>query len=428
MDAIDFAGMSRNVISISAEASTGLDEIYVLDSTTGVKASFTAVSASDDVRWYRFSNLGGAYAEEITQVNRNGAVSTIDLSSGDMGYMVESGDRIYYYWVVDYSTHYLDLTSISVSPEQDCDRLSLDFTGNADAIDYYTINGRKMELSRDIEVEYTTLIFSEDDFCYNQTQTRTTLSHISSTFSIPAPLCNTNVTLTGDRFLTQWGDAETITSDSFDTSAVSAESRATQATVTNDNEQSDGNDGLGGSAPCEITFEAVVTDAAIFREWQISKTADFDIIENSFNQLEFTYTFNESGTTYVRFIANNAAGSCEYTGATYDIFIGESKLEIPNAFSPGSTEGVNDIWKVSYKSLVKFECHIFNRWGTQMASFTDPSQGWDGKYNGKIVPAGTYFYVINAEGSDGVKYKRSGDINIINYTTRSTGTGGSSAE
>ncbi len=428
MDALDFAGVSKSVISISADASTGLDEIYVLDSTVGATASFTAASASANTRWYRFSNLGGAYAEEITQVTRNGAVSTINLSSGDMGYIVESGDRRYCYWVVDYSAHYLDLTSVSISPEQDCDRLNLNFSGRADAIDYYTINGRKMELSRDIEVDYTTLVFSEDDFSYNQTQTRTTLSHISSTFSIPAPLCDTHVTLTGDRFLTHWGDAESITSDSFATSSVAAESRATQSTVTNDNEQSDGNDGLGGSAPCEITFEAAVTDAAIFREWQISKTADFDIVENSFNQLEFTYTFNESGTTYVRFVANNAAGTCEYIGATYDIFIGESRLEIPNAFSPGSTEGVNDIWKVSYKSLVKFECHIFNRWGTKMTSFTDPSQGWDGKYNGKTVPAGTYFYVISAEGSDGVKYKRSGDINIINFTTRSTGSGGSSAE
>jgi gliding motility-associated-like protein len=74
---------------------------------------------------------------------------------------------------------------------------------------------------------------------------------------------------------------------------------------------------------------------------------------------------------------------------------------------------VNDEWKVSYQSLISFECHIFNRWGTEICSFTDPSQGWDGRYKGKFVPSGTYFYVIKAEGSDGVKYKKSGDINIL---------------
>ena len=97
------------------------------------------------------------------------------------------------------------------------------------------------------------------------------------------------------------------------------------------------------------------------------------------------------------------------------MFIGESRLEIPNAFSPGASPGVNDEWKVSYKSLVEFECHIFNRWGVKMCSFTDPALGWDGKYGCKLVPAGTYYYVIKARGSDGVEYKKSGDINIINY-------------
>ena len=50
-----------------------------------------------------------------------------------------------------------------------------------------------------------------------------------------------------------------------------------------------------------------------------------------------------------------------------------------------------------------------------MVSLTSPSQGWDGKYKGKLVPAGAYFYVIKAIGADGKKYELSGDINIINY-------------
>lgn len=48
-------------------------------------------------------------------------------------------------------------------------------------------------------------------------------------------------------------------------------------------------------------------------------------------------------------------------------------------------------------------------------STTDPSQGWDGKHNGKLVPAGVYYYVIKAHGADGKNYSLSGDINIINH-------------
>jgi gliding motility-associated-like protein len=103
-------------------------------------------------------------------------------------------------------------------------------------------------------------------------------------------------------------------------------------------------------------------------------------------------------------------------GETYTINIGESHLLCPNAFSPGASEGTNDEWKVSYKSIVEFECHIFNRWGEKMTEFHDPSHGWDGKYGGKLVPPGVYYYVIKATGSDGIKYNLSGDINILRYT------------
>ena len=50
-----------------------------------------------------------------------------------------------------------------------------------------------------------------------------------------------------------------------------------------------------------------------------------------------------------------------------------------------------------------------------MATLSDPSQGWDGKYNGKAVPTGAYYYVIKAKGADGKAYDLSGDINIVNY-------------
>ena len=39
--------------------------------------------------------------------------------------------------------------------------------------------------------------------------------------------------------------------------------------------------------------------------------------------------------------------------------------------------------------------------------------GWDGSYKGKQVKDGVYFVVIEAEGSDGIKYKHKGDITIL---------------
>lgn len=115
----------------------------------------------------------------------------------------------------------------------------------------------------------------------------------------------------------------------------------------------------------------------------------------------------------MRFTAADATGACSYTGETYEVSIGESKLLCPNAFTPHTSPGVNDEWRVSYQSIVEFHCEIFNRWGSKIITLTDPSQGWDGTIGGKKASPGVYYYVIRARGADGKAYNLSGDINII---------------
>lgn len=266
------------------------------------------------------------------------------------------------------------------------------------------------------------MTFDDEDFAYHTVTQTASYEGIEHSFSVTAPLCDTSFRLSGDRFLKAWGMEQTVESPSYSTLNVEATTRATQEARENDNEQRVETEGLGGSAPADITFEAAVTDAAIFTEWQISRTPDFSDVYNSFSELTFTYSFTEQGTTYVRFTADNASGTCPWQSDTYQIFIGESKLDIPNAFSPGTSPGVNDLWKVSYKSLVSYSCAIFNRWGKKLFESDNPAQGWDGTVGGKTVPPGVYFYVIKAVGADGIKYDRAGDINIIGYKDNRTTT------
>ena len=413
--AVSFIGTTHKVITEKPEASTGLNHIYVLNSLNGVQMIYTA-STTSPVTWYKYSNFGGGYAEEVTGVKQSGKTYTLNLTgSGDMGYIIEEGSNRYYCWVVDHSQHPLTLNSLRFAAEQDCDMTELIFQGSAKRIVYYTINGQAKELNRDIKLTYNTLEYNETSETYDQVVAEKSYPYLNTAFRTNAPLCNTEFTLSGDKYLKAWGMEESITSEYFNTLAVEAKTSATQTIRENDNEQKDETP-LGGSAPCEIEFKAICTDAAIFQEWQMAADADFENITMRINEPITTYTFREHGTTYVRFVASNAAGSCNYYSDTYEVFVGESHLECPNSFSPDASEGVNDEWKVSYKSLISFECYIFNRWGVKVAEFTDPAQGWDGKYNGKYVPSGVYYYVIKAEGADGKKYKLNGDINIIKYS------------
>lgn len=413
------------VISITPEASTGLKYIYVVQNTSETKMLYSATSQSVTIE--RFSSMGGGYAEPVNNVSKIGNVYSIGLE-GDMGYIITDGNNQLCLWVCNYANYPNTVTEL-IPAENDCDRLMLNVVGNAPEIPYYTINGRRMIVDRDIIISYNTLEYDGDKQEYMQRVGEMALSSVDKTVSIPAPLCATSVIFHPGKFASAWNEGNSVESQWIEPNAVSASVSAIQAERSSDNEQSSGDtgDGLGGSAPAEITFSAAVSEAAIFRRWEFSSSPNFEDIQTSFSDLEIVYTFEEAGTTYVRFVCDNAAGTCPFESEVFTVTIGDSRLECPNAFSPGTSEGVNDEWKVSYRSIIEFHCEIFNRWGQKLATLTDPSQGWDGKVGGKTVGSGVYFYVINALGSDGKRYKLSGDINVIS-SRRQTNSGSSSIE
>lgn len=407
---VTFTGNNKPIITEKPSASTGLNDLFVLSDVKGVSVQY---KSSSSITWYRYSNLGGGYAE-VVPATKQGDVYTLSNLEGDMGYYIEEGTNRYYFWVVDYSKHYLDIETLNIASEQECDVTTLNPIGYGDVIRYYTINGQAKELDRDIKIAYNTLQWNDGAGIYNQVEVVETFAHLNESMRVQAPLCNTEFTITGDRFLETWGESTSVTSQYYTAIAVDAHTLANQTIRENDNEKKD-EATLGGSAPVEIEFSAVGSDAVVFNEWQFATDAEFENITLRMNELVVTHVFREQGTTYVRFVASNDAGTCDYYSDTYEVFIGASSIDCPNAFSPDASEGINDEWKVSYKSIISFECYIFNRWGIKVAEFYDPSQGWDGKHNGKYVPAGVYYYVIKAEGADGRTYDLKGDINIIKY-------------
>lgn len=411
-------GSSRAVITETPAASTGIDKIFVVYGLNGCNAVYTASSASASVTWSSYGYQGASYATEIpaSSLSRNGAEISFSGLKGDTGYVINENGSLYYFWVVDYTDHAFDISALGFSPEQECDRVELMADGAADKITYYSIIGRAMTLSRDIELTYSTLNADRDAMRFDMVTRTEHLEYVSPQFSVEAPLCDTYFTLTTDRFMRQWGLIEEVVSPLFTATAVDAIVMAKKHEHTAENEIKTGDDtGFGGSAPLEIEFIAVPSDAAVFTQWEMATNEDFEDINYTNRELEFTHIFYNQGTTYVRFRAADASGHCDYVSEIFTVSVGESSLKCPNAFSPKGSPGVNDEWRVSYKSIVDFECYIFNRWGEKLAEFHDPSKGWDGKRNGKYVPAGVYYYVIKAKGSDGKQYNLSGDINIVNY-------------
>ncbi|HYG18528.1 MAG TPA: tandem-95 repeat protein, partial [Ohtaekwangia sp.] len=75
-------------------------------------------------------------------------------------------------------------------------------------------------------------------------------------------------------------------------------------------------------------------------------------------------------------------------------------LDIPNAFTPGGND-VNELWKVTDPDGTGFEQYssatiqVYTKRGTLVYEATGLDKGWDGTFNGEILPADTYYYIID---------------------------------
>lgn len=70
------------------------------------------------------------------------------------------------------------------------------------------------------------------------------------------------------------------------------------------------------------------------------------------------------------------------------------EITIPNGFSPNG-DGKNDVWQIDF--IYQFpdcEVEVYNRWGEQLFYSKGYSVPFNGKYKGKDLPVGTYYYVV----------------------------------
>ena len=132
----------------------------------------------------------------------------------------------------------------------------------------------------------------------------------------------------------------------------------------------------------------------------------FDQLDSS-NLRNPSFTFPSEGSFPVELKVENSEGCKDAITKLIDIFPAPDQLLfIPNAFTPNS-DGINDFFLVKHSEYFPFEITIFNRWGELIFQSSDLDFRWDGKYNGEIVPAGSYYYIVTG------KYVRKGALTVI---------------
>jgi len=120
-----------------------------------------------------------------------------------------------------------------------------------------------------------------------------------------------------------------------------------------------------------------------------------------------SFSTNKLGTVNLRVTNNNGCTAVQTINVTSRC----SEIHVPNAFTPNN-DGYNDSWKIEgLEGDPNIMVRVYNRQGEMIFKSIGYQNPWNGTYNGKKLPVGIYYYVINAKNS---AQTLSGSVTIVN--------------
>lgn len=127
-----------------------------------------------------------------------------------------------------------------------------------------------------------------------------------------------------------------------------------------------------------------------------------------------TYNSDDAGSYYSTLIVTNQYG-CKDTAHVMVEIKPEFTFYIPNAFTPGNTDGINDIFTGYGIGIETFELLIYDRWGEKIFETNDMQKGWDGSVKGKAIDVKIDVYVWKVKIKDvlGKYHNYVGHVTVI---------------
>ena len=376
-------------------------------------------------------------AKPVATAQYSSTMVTVPQAALDCCYFTARPDRIMmtreYYWIFDYDL--VSLRGLSLTADYDardlCDQVVLNLSREPSPIYYITPQGVKMQADRGLTVRYQDLVYDEQRHAFTSVQKDELLPETAGRERLLlAPLSDTSFAIIGDRF-TADGLSQRyglpIESPVLMAHRVEVHARYRPLNSQRDSKTSDAANAADDkdiaqlpstlSAPAPVEIDLVANEpVAAFYQILITEgttTSDGAHVVMQFNGRNAQYTFSKTGSYTMYAKTSDRSASCAASSQPVVVSVQSSRLDIPNVFTPFSSPGVNDLFQVVHRSLVSFDAQIFDAWGGLIYRWSDPDGGWDGTSHGRPLPSGAYYYIITAEGADGIHYNERGHINIL---------------
>jgi gliding motility-associated-like protein len=219
----------------------------------------------------------------------------------------------------------------------------------------------------------------------------TSTNNISGTWS-PAVVNTATVGTTSYTFTPSTGQCGTTAKTDIVVNALPVVKTGSDQTIT-----------AGESTPLSATITGVSEDQISQYLWSPSTGLSNAGIVNP--------AASPASTTTYRLDVTSDAG-CTGSGST-TITVNASVLppiQVPNVFSPNG-DGINDTWVITNLSYyTEATVNVYNRYGQSVFQSQGDYKAWDGNFNGKQVPFGTYYYIIDLKNNT---KKKAGSITIL---------------
>ena len=148
--------------------------------------------------------------------------------------------------------------------------------------------------------------------------------------------------------------------------------------------------------------------------WQNVEYWYWDFGDNNFDIDSIVFhSYQDTGTYDVSLIIVTEYNCIDTI--TKSVLVDDYDIYIPNAFTPGDYDEINNIFYVYAYGVNNFLMNIYSRWGALLFESDNIKKGWDGRKQGEseICPIGTYVYYIEIENIYGEIFKFEGQIMLI---------------
>lgn len=120
---------------------------------------------------------------------------------------------------------------------------------------------------------------------------------------------------------------------------------------------------------------------------------------------------NTTGDIIYTLTVSSEPGGCVAT-ASVTVSVVMADYKIPNLISP-NRDGINDGFRVFYNgALDDYQLIIFNRWGQQVFSSSNPEEVWDGRRDGVDQPMDVYLYRVRFR-QNGMDVSEDGEFTLV---------------